>query len=544
MFPNLTLLQIALVALTTVSCEVARDRRGRRKNDEPDKALWKKVYEDELNDAMLSTRKRENHTRAVQSSAQNDNEAVLEKLMESITSSEKYLKKVDSIEFRLNRLDIEVHEKTNAILKVLTEISKALRSETACAQKMETSLMSLKSDVNSIKFYVEKVPMQRTGVSSPLAESAEYRMDPNLDSRLTIMENHLKTIQGGVDSIVTTISEVKNRQYARTFPTKLDSAADGMSLITEFRKTLREQKGKKCECSVNRSGRVDRSERYPTDCHEIQVQGFNVSGIYKIRPDDMEPFYVLCDLTTAGGGWTVFQNRFDGSQDFYKGWSDYEYGFGNLAGEFWLGLEKLNYLTNQKLYELRIEMETQHDQDAYAGYSVFTVGPEHEGYRISTLGTFYGTAGDSLSYHAGQKFSTYDVDNDEWKDGACATEHGGAWWYKECDKSNLNGKYSMSTDENRGQSIYWISFKGPNFPLTKTKMMIRPLPASKPIDYMDPGRKIVESPELRPLPEKLRKVPKKGGLRTLSEKGRYDLVPNSSQYRYDDTAEAYFPNYT
>lgn len=58
-----------------------------------------------------------------------------------------------------------------------------------------------------------------------------------------------------------------------------------------------------------------------------------------------------------------------------------------------MGLEKLNYLTNQKLYELRIEMETQHDQDAYAGYSVFTVGPEHEGYRISTLGTFYGTAG-------------------------------------------------------------------------------------------------------------------------------------------------------
>lgn len=35
------------------------------------------------------------------------------------------------------------------------------------------------------------------------------------------------------------------------------------------------------------------------------MQGFNVSGIYKIKPDDMEPFYVLCDLTTAGGGWTV-----------------------------------------------------------------------------------------------------------------------------------------------------------------------------------------------------------------------------------------------
>lgn len=35
------------------------------------------------------------------------------------------------------------------------------------------------------------------------------------------------------------------------------------------------------------------------------MQGFNVSGIYKIKPDDMDSFYVLCDLSTAGGGWTV-----------------------------------------------------------------------------------------------------------------------------------------------------------------------------------------------------------------------------------------------
>ncbi|XP_026746619.1 angiopoietin-related protein 4-like isoform X4 [Trichoplusia ni] len=492
MFPNLTVLQIAIIALTTVSCEVNRDKRGRRKNDYPDKSLWKKEYEEELTDAMLSNRRRENYTRAAQGSP-SDNDAIVEKLMESITSSEKYLKKVDSIDFRLNRLDIEVHEKTNVILKQLAEIGNAVRTDT-CADKLDSTLHALKSDMNTLKFFVEKRPSSRTGsigkalpaAAPKKAEGADYHIDSTLDTRLTFLENHMKSIQTGVDSIVATISEVKSRQYTRTFAkSDVTGTVDTMSLINEFRKTLREQKNKKCECKSNR---VDRSERYPTDCHEIQVQGFNVSGIYKIRPEDMEPFYVLCDLTTAGGGWTVFQNRFDGSQDFYKGWSDYEYGFGNLAGEFWLGLEKLNYLTNQKLYELRIEMETQHGQDAYAGYSVFTVGPEHEGYRISTLGTFYGTAGDSLSYHAGQKFSTLDVDNDEWKEGACATEHGGAWWYKECDKSNLNGKYSMTTEDNRGQSMYWISFKGPNFPLTKTKMMIRPLPASKPIDYMDTNR--------------------------------------------------------
>jgi RNA polymerase-associated protein CTR9 len=42
-------------------------------------------------------------------------------------------------------------------------------------------------------------------------------------------------------------------------------------------------------------------------------------------------------------------------------------------------------------------------------------------------------SGDSLVYHAGMKFSTRDVDNDQWIDGNCAEMHSGAWWYSGCD---------------------------------------------------------------------------------------------------------------
>jgi ficolin len=46
-------------------------------------------------------------------------------------------------------------------------------------------------------------------------------------------------------------------------------------------------------------------------------------------------------------GWTVIHNRQDGSVNFLREWGDFKNGFGNLATEFWLGLEKIHMLTNQ-----------------------------------------------------------------------------------------------------------------------------------------------------------------------------------------------------
>ena len=109
--------------------------------------------------------------------------------------------------------------------------------------------------------------------------------------------------------------------------------------------------------------------------------------MYVIKPDHQSAFDVFCDQTTADGGWTVFQKRIDGSVDFNLNWSDYKHGFGNLSGEFWLGLERIHRLTSDNNSMLRVDMEDFEEGSAYAEYSSFGVRSEHDKYRL-ILGSY------------------------------------------------------------------------------------------------------------------------------------------------------------
>ena len=84
----------------------------------------------------------------------------------------------------------------------------------------------------------------------------------------------------------------------------------------------------------------------------------------------------------------MFQKRLDGSIDFYRGWNDYKYGFGNMSGEFWLGLDKIHRLTKERS-RLRVDLEDTTGKTAYAEYDFFGVTSESSKYKLS-LGTYSG----------------------------------------------------------------------------------------------------------------------------------------------------------
>ena len=126
--------------------------------------------------------------------------------------------------------------------------------------------------------------------------------------------------------------------------------------------------------------------RATPNCADRYNSGLTTNGVFKIDPDELQGFNVFCDQTTAGGGWTVVQKRLDGSVDFYRNWTDYKQGFGNLSGEFWLGLDKIHRLTSQTNNKLRVELEDIKGNMAYAEYDTFAVADEADNYRLSVAG--------------------------------------------------------------------------------------------------------------------------------------------------------------
>ncbi|XP_047426058.1 tenascin isoform X6 [Mugil cephalus] len=209
----------------------------------------------------------------------------------------------------------------------------------------------------------------------------------------------------------------------------------------------------------------------PRDCAQVLLNGETTSGLHTvyIAGEENQAVQVFCDMTTDGGGWMVFLRRQNGKLEFYRNWKNYTAGFGNMNDEFWLGLSNLHKITSSGHYELRVDLRDR-GESAYAQYDRFTVAEPRTRYKVS-IGAFSGTAGDSMTYHQGRPFSTYDNDNDIAVTN-CAFSYKGAFWYKNCHRVNLMGKYG---DNSHSKGINWFHWKGHEHSIEFAEMKIRPV---------------------------------------------------------------------
>ncbi|XP_014739818.1 PREDICTED: angiopoietin-related protein 4 [Sturnus vulgaris] len=227
--------------------------------------------------------------------------------------------------------------------------------------------------------------------------------------------------------------------------------------------------------SQNGSGEPVQTQKLPESCHQLFLAGQHSSGIFQVQPAGSQPFKVYCDMT-AEGGWTVIQRRMDGSVDFDQLWDAYKNGFGDLHGDFWLGLEKIHHLVQEGKYNLLIELEDWEGNSQMVQF-VFSLGGESTAYTLNLMGPLTGELENAIGEFRQLPFSTRDRDHDLKADTNCAKHLSGGWWFSTCGHANLNGKYFRSIPRQRHerkQGIFWKTWKGRYYPLKSTIMKIQP----------------------------------------------------------------------
>lgn len=360
-----------------------------------------------------------------------------------------------------------VNELSNDVESLAQTSSVSFRQVTILREMWEKKQKQVKDNENVIDEYASELETRRLYIDESL--------NSNVPTNLRVLRSILENLRSKIQKLETDVSA--QMEYCRT------------------------------PCTVTCNIPVVSGK----ECEEIVRNGGETSELYLIQPhSSIKPYRVYCDMNTEGGGWTVIQNRQDGSVDFGRKWNPYKGGFGNIAtnedgqkycglpGEYWLGNDRISFLTNLGPTELLIEMEDWKGDKVKARYGGFTVQDETGKYQIS-VDKYRGTAGNALmegasqlvgenktmTIHNSMFFSTYDRDNDGWVNAdprkQCSKEDGGGWWYNRCHAANPNGRYywggQYSWDmakHGTDDGVVWMNWKGSWYSMKKMSMKIRP----------------------------------------------------------------------
>ncbi|XP_012938811.1 fibrinogen C domain-containing protein 1 isoform X1 [Aplysia californica] len=402
----------------------------------------------------------------------NQRQNILEKIKTSVKDLEagferKLKSQIQVLSHALEKNENECKKQKQSILEKMATIVEDVESK-------------LKSQIQGLNYTFEekkKEDLQQRQIVEKVQTSLEDNKREYLQQKQDILENVTATVEA-LERKLNTTTNSQQRVLRLTFEEKKKEDLQQRQIVekvqTSLEDNMRECLQQKQDILENMTATVEALERRlntmvsqlrPQSCAD--VEGLGVRPVVFLN----NGLRVVCDTVTDNGGWIVIQRRASADVDFYRGWTEYKNGFGNLDGNFWFGLEKIHQLTKKERYQLRIDMKFK-GKDYFATYDSFSLSGETENYKIQ-ISRFSGNVDNVMAFHNGRMFSTKDRDNDG-HSKICASEKHGAWWYSSsaCHRVNLNGAWG-STEYDKG--LNWGDVTGWKDSVTFSEMKIRPL---------------------------------------------------------------------
>ncbi|XP_050741933.1 angiopoietin-related protein 7-like [Drosophila biarmipes] len=374
-----------------------------------------------------------------------DHYMVIQELKKEIVSKNT---KISSLEIQLKQKEGIISEKDDLIKSF--KLSIELISQNKYLQIENTNLKNTLDLTKNLSINKEK-GTQNDSSNNQLQEFNELKnkmvklqsMIQEINNRLVEFEDTSKTqIQKMVDKLVNLNDESKIT----------------MQHIDKILKL--EDKPTTCEMSNRQNNNETILLNHSKEHHITYVKGTGIA-----------PFTaVFEDIPFAGSGWMVIQRRFDGKVDFnVTDKTRYENGFGDINGDFWIGIETIHQLTTSHRQELYVQLVDFDDVTAYARYDNFCVGDKESNYKLKSLGNYSGNAGDALRAHEKQIFQML------WYTDKSLY----FWWSADKHQCDLNGQFSTTKQVLEGvvaDGIWWGNWYLGNkrFTLKSCKMLIRP----------------------------------------------------------------------
>ncbi|GFR94063.1 ficolin-1 [Elysia marginata] len=325
---------------------------------------------------------------------------------------------------------------------------------------------------------------EQCDMSAAMSRMEQKLATIELENRMAKLESRMAKLEQGASPKTESTEPETSKTYEvddiKSCPTQTCQLPNGIVNLT---KSLDDLTGK-LTGMLSDLGQMKNSTDAPrnhtlSDCQQDTKVGQMKNSTDAPRNHTLSDFQqdtkVWCDLdlTVKLTNQLERGRRSAGDVDFYRNWTEYREGFGDLDGDFWLGNEMLYNLTNTDDHEMRIDFIVNH-QKKFAHYSSFKITSEAEKYKLQ-IGSYSGTIGQygtsGMAYSNGAPFSTLDRDNNGYWQGNCATVCHGAWWYKTCHRANLLGQWESQSIVT---SVRWSTGNQWLIP-TFIEMKIRPI---------------------------------------------------------------------